>query len=245
MTDSGIEICANSFASALAAQAGGAVRVELCDNMAEGGTTPSYAQIKLCKERLNIAVWPIIRPRGGDFIYSDAEFELMKEDLKMCRELGCDGAVTGILLANGEVDRQRCEELIRIAHPMPLAFHRAFDMCRDLYKSMEEIIDMGFVRILSSGSYNSAEKGIDVLSGLIKQAGKRISIMPGSGINPQNLFFIREKTGAETFHSSARVEVSSKMIFRNQNAKMGNVQDEYIHEETSIQLVQQMVNLLK
>lgn len=239
--DWGLEICANSYSSALAAQNGGAFRVELCENMDEGGTTPSYAQIKLCKERLTIEIWPIIRPRGGDFLYNDDEFELMKEDIKICKALNCDGVVTGILLPNGEIDRKRCAELIELAQPMPLAFHRAFDMSNDLTKALEVLIELGFVRVLTSGGAENAFMGVETLVALVKQADGRIEIMPGAGINPANIKEIATKTEAKVFHSSARVSVPSKMNFRNQITKMGSIEDEYQYQQTSAELVKQMV----
>jgi len=245
MTDQGLEVCANSFMSALAAQNGGAVRVELCDNMAEGGTTPSYAQIKACKERLNIQVWPIIRPRGGDFLYTDDEFHLMKEDIRICKMLHCDGAVTGILTSSGEIDIDRCRELIALASPMPLAFHRAFDMCENKTSALEQLIHLGFVRVLSSGGSDTALNGAPVLAELVKQAKDRISIMPGAGIQPDNIETLQQLTGARTFHASARVQVESKMQYRNEKAKMGRITDEYHYEQTSEARVRQLVEKLK
>lgn len=239
-----LEICANSYSSALAAQKGGANRVELCENMAEGGTTPSYAQIKLCKEGLNIEVWPIIRPRGGDFLYTDDEFELMKEDIKICKSLNCDGVAVGILLANGEVDKKRCTELIELAKPMPIAFHRAFDMSNDLTKALEDLIELGFVRVLSSGRAENAYNGRATLAKLVMQAKGRIQIMPGAGINASNIREIAIATGAQNFHSSARVKIKSKMEYRNQTTKMGSIKDEYQYEQTSAELVKQMVKKL-
>ncbi len=240
----GLEVCANSFASAQAAAKGGAIRVELCENMAEGGTTPSYAQIKLCKERLQLQVWPIIRPRGGDFLYSEDEFELMKEDIKLCKSLGCDGAVTGILTVNGEIDHKRCAELIALASPMPLAFHRAFDMSNDLQQALEDLIKLGFVRVLSAGGANSALDGLNVLTKLVQQANGRIEIMPGAGINPQNILTIKQQTGAHVFHASARIKVKSLMKYRNTTSKMGAVDDEYQYEQTSSDIVKQLVDII-
>jgi len=237
----GLEVCANSFASALAAEKGGAIRVELCDNMAEGGTTPSYGTIKLTKERLNIEVWPIIRPRGGDFLYTDDEFELMKNDIQICKDLGCDGVVFGILSPNGEIDKERCRQLLDFASPIPSAFHRAFDMCNDLEKGLEELINLGFVRVLSSGGAENAVKGVQKLSELVKLSNNRIEIMPGVGINPQNIKFIKEKTGARVFHASARVKHPSKMAFRNENTNMGSVEEEYSIDQTSTELVKETV----
>jgi len=240
----GLEVCANSFSSALAAQKGGAIRVELCENMAEGGTTPSFGQIKLCNEKLDIQIWPIIRPRGGDFLYNDDEFDLMKEDIKVCKELGCSGIVTGILLTNGEVDKDRCKTLIDLAYPMPVAFHRAFDMSNDLTKALEDLIKLGFLRVLTSGGAESALNGIKSIEKLVKQAQGRIEIMPGAGINPQNIHEIKEKTGAHTFHSSARVKIESGMSYRNETSKMGKIEDEYQYDQTSADLVKKMVDLL-
>lgn len=239
--DSGLEVCANSFSSAHAAQEGGAIRVELCENMAEGGTTPSYAQIKLCKERLTIPIWPIIRPRGGDFLYTDEEFEVMKEDIKICKTLKCEGIVTGILLANGDIDTNRCAELIALAAPLPVAFHRAFDMSNDLEKALTTLISLGVVRVLTSGGAESAPKGIAKLAQLVQIAKDQIQIMPGAGINPSNILTLKEKTGASCFHSSARVKIESKMQYRNQTTKMGSIEDEYQYEQTSATIVKQMV----
>lgn len=236
-----LEICANSFTSALAAQNGGAHRVELCENMAEGGTTPSYAQIKLCKENLNIEVWPIIRPRGGDFLYTELEFNLMKEDIKICKSLGCDGIVIGILKTNGEIDILRCAELIELAKPMPVAFHRAFDMSNDLFKALENLINLGVVRVLTSGAANTALNGVEVIKKLVKQAQNRIEIMPGAGVNPKNISQILKTTGATNIHSSARVSVESKMEFRNPVTKMGTITEEYAYQQTSVNVVKQLI----
>jgi copper homeostasis protein len=236
-----LEICANSFTSALAAQNGGAHRVELCENMAEGGTTPSYAQIKLCKENLNIEVWPIIRPRGGDFLYTELEFNLMKEDVKICKSLGCDGIVIGILKTNGEIDILRCAELIELAKPMPVAFHRAFDMSNNLAKALEDLINLGVVRVLTSGAANTALNGVEVIKKLVKQAQNRIEIMPGAGVNPKNISQILKTTGATNIHSSARVSVESKMEFRNPVTKMGTITEEYAYQQTSVNVVKQLI----
>jgi len=240
-----LEVCANSYTSAKAAEEGGASRVELCENLAEGGTTPSYAQIKRCKTQLNIEIWPIIRPRGGDFLYSDEEFELMKEDLQICKSLNCEGAVVGLLLSNGEIDQPRCAELIQLASPMPLAFHRAFDMSNDLNLALEALIALGFVRVLTSGATENAHDGIETISMLVKQANRRIEIMPGAGINPDNIHEIATRTGALTFHTSARETIHSKMEYRNLATKMGSINDEYQYLQTSTTVVKNIVTTLK
>jgi copper homeostasis protein len=193
-----LEVCANGLGSAIAAQEGGAYRVELCDNLTEGGTTPSYGQIAVAKKSLNIEIWPIIRPRGGDFIYSDLEFEVMKQDILNCKDLGCDGVVVGILNKDNTIDEERCRILMALANPMAVAFHRAFDVSDDLFRAMEEIISLGFVRILSSGGADTA------------MLGGRIELMPGAGINLSNAAEILELTGAKSIHASLSTMVPAE-----------------------------------
>ncbi len=241
----GIEVCANSFASAQAANLGGAIRVELCDNLAEGGTTPSFAQIKMCINKLNLEVWPILRPRGGDFLYSDSEFEIMKLDLLEAKKLDCHGMVTGILNAEAGIDILRCAELIELAKPMPLAFHRAFDLCQDLEKALEELIQLGFKRVLTSGAAQSALEGATTIAKLVEKAEGRIEIMPGAGINPDNIKQIQIITRCQAFHSTAKSKISSKMKYRNMQAKLGQHEEQYTHEETSVFVVKQLVDLIK
>jgi copper homeostasis protein len=238
-----MEVCANSLSSALAAQEGGAARVELCDNLLEGGTTPSYAQIALARKMLNIQLYPIIRPRGGDFLYTDLEFELMKADVSMCRSLGCDGVVIGILKPDGSVDKERCGELIEQARPMGVTFHRAFDMTNDLFKALEDIIGLGCERILSSGGEASAPLGADVLAMLIAQAGDRIRIMPGAGINTGNIVALVKQTSLKEFHASARKAVESKMEFRNPKLNMGGLTDEFSYDLTDSHTVKTLIDL--
>ncbi len=238
-----MEVCANSVRSAQAAQEGGAIRVELCDNLAEGGTTPSYAQIALAKSLLDIQVYPIIRPRGGDFLYSDLEFQLMKMDVKMCRRLNCDGVVIGILKADGSVDKARCAELIALAGDMRVTFHRAFDMTNNLFEALEDIIELGCTRILSSGGEASALEGAETLQKLILQANDRISIMPGAGINVQNVAELIKRTGAKEFHASAKKSVASEMQFRNPRLSMGTEADEFRYDLTSSLTVQELIAL--
>jgi copper homeostasis protein len=236
-----MEVCANSVTSALAAQRGGAKRVEFCASLTEGGTTPSYGEIAMAKKRVDIEVFPIIRPRGGDFLYSDLEFEIMKEDVKMCKELGCEGIVTGILRPDGSIDEARCAELIALAKPMQAAFHRAFDMVADMEASLEVLITLGFVRVLTSGGKNSAIEGAEKLGALIKQANGRILIMPGAGVNTDNIAELIRITGAVEFHASARKNSSSKMLFRNPDLNMGDEADEYSSSFTDAELVKNLL----
>ncbi|WP_343521876.1 copper homeostasis protein CutC [Pedobacter sp.] len=239
-----LEVCANSYTSALAAQNGGAKRVEFCDNLAEGGTTPSYAQISLAKKNLSVEVWPIIRPRGGDFLYSAIEFELMKEDIKICKSLNCEGVVIGILKADGTIDKERCAELIELAKPMEVAFHRAFDMSNDMDQALEDLISLKIKRVLSSGGASSAILGAEKLAQLIKKANGRITIMPGAGINETNIQQLIDKTGATQFHASAKEFVASKMTFRNNESKMGSIEDEYRYELTSVTKVRALTEII-
>ncbi len=239
-----LEICANGFASAKAAALGGASRVELCDNMAEGGTTPSYGQIRQCKTLLDIEIWPIIRPRGGDFLYSEEEFKCMQLDIELCKSVGCEGVVTGILTAEGHIDEARCATLIALAYPMPVAFHRAFDMCREPLEALEVLIRLGFKRVLSSGGQLNAYEGRVALAQLVEKANQRIEIMPGAGIQPGNIDFIRLTTGARTFHASARTAIASKMLYKNPHSKMGDSEKEYEYDQSNEQIIRQLVNQL-
>jgi len=239
-----LEVCANSYASALAAQNGGAKRAEFCDNLAEGGTTPSYGQLALAKKNLSIEIWPIIRPRGGDFLYSDTEFELMKEDIKICKSLNCEGIVIGILKADGAIDKERCAELIELAKPMAVAFHRAFDMSNNMDQALEDLIELGIKRVLTSGGASSAPLGAEKLSQLVKKANDRITIMPGAGINEGNIQQLINRTGATEFHASAKEFVASKMKFRNTETKMGSIEDEYRYELTSEIKVKALVDCI-
>lgn len=238
-----MEVCANSVTSALAAAQGGAIRVELCENLLEGGTTPSYAQIWHAKQKLSIPVFPIIRPRGGDFLYSDLEFEIMKTEIKMCRSLDCEGVVFGILTANGQVDITRCEELMELAGPMSVTFHRAFDRSCDLKKSLEDVIYLGCSRLLTSGGAATALEGITTIAALNKQAAGRITIMPGAGISVENIEEIIQYTGVREFHSTAKRPVNSEMKFKNKKAIMGAVADEFSWELTDSKLVSQLIQL--
>lgn len=202
-----LEICAGSIESALAAQSGGADRIELCDNMSVGGTTPSNGMISVCKNLIRIPIFPIIRPRGGDFVYSDAEFEAMKEDIICFKNLGCEGVVLGILNLDASVDMERCAELISLARPMQVSFHRAFDRCNNLQKGLEDIINLGCERLLTSGGELQATDAIQKIKSLVLQSANRISIMPGSGITDKNIVQIMNETGAKEFHSTAKKRV--------------------------------------
>jgi len=206
-----LEICANSVLSALTAQDNGADRVELCQNLEQGGTTPSLGQVWLARAGLSIGMHVLIRPRAGDFHYSELEFLEMKSDIMFCKEAKCDGVVIGILLADGQVDTARMAELIELARPMQVTFHRAFDRCRDPFEALEAIIGLGCDRLLTSGMKATAEEGGETIAKLVEQANGRIEVMPGSGINEENILQIAALTKATSFHTSAKVELESEL----------------------------------
>ncbi len=208
-----IEIATCDFNTTKSAIAGGADRIELCANLAEGGVTPSYGLIMQCREAFEVLIYPIIRPRGGDFLYTDEEFEIMLHDAKLCKQLGCDGIVIGLLYKDGSIDIKRTATLVEIAYPMGVTFHRAFDRCIDPFKAMEELISMGCERILTSGQQSSAPEGVEMIGKLNQVADHRIIIMPGSGVRKENIKMLAEKTGCTEFHSSLRGKERSKMDF--------------------------------
>jgi copper homeostasis protein len=219
-----LEIAVFNIESALAATTAGADRLELCENPLEGGTTPSYGMLKKVRTSVSIPVFPIIRPRGGDFLYSDAEFEVMQHDVKLCRELGFEGVVIGLLLPDGNIDTARTKQLVDIAYPMDVTFHRAFDRCADPIKGLEDIISSGCTRILTSGQVPNAMDGKELIKTLVEKAGDRIIILPGSGVRSSNAAALVAYTGAKELHSSARSSFPSLMHFSKagMNEKMEN-----------------------
>lgn len=209
-----LEIIAFNLQSCKLIEQAGADRIELCDNPSEGGTTPSYGFIKQARSISGIPIFPMIRPRGGDFLYDDDEFEAMKTDIRACKLLGCDGVVFGILRADGSIDTERCQKLVELAYPMDVSFHRAFDRTADPVQSLEDVINCGCTRLLTSGCQPTADIGASLIKTLIEQAGDRIIIMPGSGIRSDNLHHLIQATGAVEYHSSAKIQVPGKMVFQ-------------------------------
>ncbi len=187
--------------------------MELCQNLDVGGTTPSLGQVCLARAGLSIGVHVLIRPRPGDFLYSEVEFLEMKSDILFCREAKCDGVVIGMLLADGQVDTTRMAELIEEARPMQVTFHRAFDCCRDPFEALEAIIGLGCDRLLTSGMKDTAAEGVETIAKLVEQANGRIEVMPGSGIHEHNVRQVGEATGATSFHTSAKVRQESGMDY--------------------------------
>jgi len=208
-----IEIATSDFATTRSAVAGGADRIELCANLAEGGTTPSYGHIKKCREAFDVLIFPIIRIRGGDFLYTKEEYEIMLQDVKLCKDLGCDGIVIGLLNIDGSIDISRTAKLVEAAYPMEVTFHRAFDRCKDPFEALENLVSIGCQRILTSGQRPTVSEGLDLLVELNKKADDHIIIMPGSGLRRENIKLIAEKTGCTEFHSSLRSKTRSSMQF--------------------------------
>ena len=221
------EICANSVASCIAAQDGGADRVELCAGIPEGGTTPSVGMIRCARESISIGLNVIIRPRGGDFLYSESEIREMVYDIKAAKGLGVDGLVFGCLCPDGSVDMENMRLLMEAAGDTPVTFHRAFDHTSDPLKALEDIIELGCARILTSGCRPTAAEGAPLLAQLVEKAGDRIIIMPGCGVNESNIAETARLSGAREFHFSAREPVESGMTFRNQDVVMGSEEDPY------------------
>lgn len=203
-----IEICCNSVQSAVNAKRAGATRIELCQDLENGGTTPSYATIKYCVEQLKLDVFVLVRPRSGDFCYNEAEIAVMEEDVRKCKELGVAGIVVGFLRSDGTIDTDLTRRFVAISAPVPVTFHRAFDRCADWQKSLEQVIDCGCTRILTSGCEPTAEEGVENLKGIIQQAGERITILVGSGVRPDNVRHIVEQTGAQEVHGSCKHAVA-------------------------------------
>src|SRR4029077_4995194 len=182
-----LEIPCFNLASVLIAQEAGAHRIELCADPADGGTTPSYSLIKTARKKLNIALYPIIRARGGDFLFSDEEFEVMLHDVHACKKIGCDGVVIGILQTDGKIDKKKCSQLVDAAYPLGVTFHRAFDWAANPFEALEDIIDIGCERVLTSGQQPTAMEGAALIADLVRQSAGRIVIMPGSGIRASNI----------------------------------------------------------
>ena len=225
----------------------GADRVELCDNLAEGGTTPSYGTITSARDNLDIGLNVIIRPRGGDFLYSDREFDIMIRDIEKCGEIGADGVVIGILNIDGTIDMERTAILVQRAGSMPVTFHRAFDMCSDPFRGLEEIILSGATRILTSGQKSTVPEGAELLSKLVNIAGERIIIMPGSGLDESNIAAMAKITGAKEFHLTGRKVIESKMEFRRQGILMGGFPDipEFSRKVADPERVKKIIKILK
>jgi copper homeostasis protein len=242
-----LEICVDTLESAINAQEAGADRIELCAGLPEGGTTPSYGMIASVRNNLNIGVNVIIRPRVGDFLYNDLEYDIMRRDIDICGELEVDGIVLGLLHPGGAIDLERTTRLIELADPIPVTFHRAFDMCSDPVKGLEDIIAAGAKRVLTSGMKDKAQDGAEMIGKLVKQAGERIIVMPGSGINSSNISMIAKASGACEFHLTGRKDIESEMIFRRQGISMGGSTDihEFSRKIADPELIKNIISILE
>lgn len=210
-----LEICVFNTATAIAAEQAGADRIELCENYANGGTTPSYGYLRTIREKIHIPVFPMIRPRGGDYFHTVDEIEIIRRDIILCGELGFEGVVFGLLNQDGTVDRANTARLVEAAYPMEVTFHRAFDRCSEPSEALETIIASGCNRVLTSGQEPKVTDGLGLVKQLVNQADGRIIIMPGSGLNSFNVADIIAKTGVAEVHTSARIRIPSSTQFRN------------------------------
>lgn len=255
-----LEVCTGSITSVLHAAEGGAGRIELCSGLDEGGLTPSIGLIQAAMQVEGIKKHVLIRPRGGDFLYTEVELDIMVDDILAARRAGVDGVVVGALTADGDVDVEACHRFLDAARgeyvdfaegdldeayflpPVSVTFHRAFDLCRDPFVALETLVALGFDRILTSGQAATAAEGLPLLRQLVERAAGRIVIMPGCGVNAQNAAHILAATGATEIHASARAAWPSQMHFRHQGVSMGKPgSDEYATKETDVETVRQIV----
>ncbi len=237
------EICIDSVDGAMAAQQGGAQRVELCDNLVEGGTSPSIGTIRLARANITIGLNVIIRPRGGDFCYTPLEFEVMRQDILAAREAGADGVVIGLLLPDGRVDAARTRALVELARPLSVTFHRAIDLCRDPAEALEELAAIGVDRILTSGCRPTALEGAEVIADLVRRSAGRVAIMAGGGVTAETLPPLLAATGVSEVHFSARAPLESPMAFRRPGVFMGKAYtpEEYSRRATQAELVRRII----
>lgn len=241
------EVCVENYASALAARQGGGDRVELCANLVIGGTTPSEFLFKQVRDEIGIPANVLIRPRFGDFLYTEAEFRQMEGEIARFRDLGANGVVIGALTEDGDLDIQNLKRLLKAAGTMQVTLHRAFDMARDQQKALEQAIDLGFATILTSGGLSSAVKGMDALAALNEQAAGRIRLMAGAGVNAGNIGALYQKTGITAYHGSCRTGATeSGMRYRNPNVNMGLPGlSEYELFQTDVREVERCVQVVR
>jgi len=224
-----LEICVDSVESAIAAERGGAQRVELCSDLLEGGITPSAGLVALVRSSIGIGLFVMIRPRGGDFSYTDCEFAVMQEDIRSARELGADGVILGLLDEHARIDVPRTQRLVELAGPLPVTFHRAIDMTPDPQAALEDVVKTGAKRVLTSGGCAKVKEGLAVVASMVEAAGSRIIVMPGGGITAHNIVNIAEATGACEFHASLRTAQPSPVEYRRPGMQMGEIRDrEYL-----------------
>ena len=241
-----VEACVDSIESALAAARGGAHRVELCANLIEGGTTPSAGTLAVCRSQLDVSIFVLVRPRGGDFLYTAAELAVMLEDIRRAKEAGVQGIVTGVLRADGDIDADRTRELIAAARPLQVTFHRAVDVCRDAGRALETLIALGVERVLTSGQAATAPEGAETIAELVRQAAGRIAILPGGGITEDNVATLVRATGVSEVHLTGAVTHQSGMTFRAPEVTIGNAapRSEYEWSVTDAERIRRVVAML-
>lgn len=244
MDNRALEICCYTVESAIVAAQNGADRIELCDNYPEGGTTPSFGSIVLAQEQVDVAVNVIVRPRGGDFLYSDIEFDTICKDIELVKDLGCNGIVVGFLNADGSVDFRKMEQVMALADAMEVTFHRAIDMANNPMESIQRLSAMGVNRVLTSGCTNTASDGVAMIKKMVEAANGEIIIMPGSGVNEQNIDNIMQLTGAVEFHSSAKTFEPTAMQYFNRMIHMGEELDEYSKITVNAESIRRMSEIL-
>ncbi|GAB3427268.1 copper homeostasis protein CutC [Niabella aquatica] len=235
-----LEVCAFHIASCIIAEQAGAYRVELCDNPIEGGTTPGYGTIKKVREKISMKLYPILRPRSGNYYYSDEEFDILKEDILMCRELGCDGISVGVQTIHAVIDKERMKRVVDWAGPMGVTCNRVFDCAPDPYAALEDIIACGCERVLTSGQETGAPQAGAVLAKLVEQAGSRISIMPGAGVNSSNLATLIQECGAYEYHASARKKADNPVRYI--NTRVSDYGSVYIADAQEVSAMVEILN---
>jgi len=244
-----IEVCVDSVASAIAAERGGAARVELCSSLIEGGVTPSAGMVEAVRKKISIGLQVIIRPRAADFCYEPEEFDLMCRDICVAKGLGADGVVLGVLMVNGAVDVPRTRQLVELARPMNTTFHRAFDMSADLLRALEDVCAAGADRILTSGGEQDSLQGADAIARLVKAAGDRIIIMAGGGITHKDVCAILQRTGVNEIHVGLSTTIPSAMLYRNPRVSLGKTQGGEYHRrqvlEDTVRKLQRSISLAK
>ncbi len=240
-----VEVVVDSITSALNAQSAGADRVELCDNLFEGGTTPSAGCIEVLRKHLNIDLHVMIRPRGGDFLYSDVEYDIMKKDIDVAKKLGANAVVFGLLTREGNIDKNRTSELLALSYPMSVTFHRAFDSTVDPFKALEDLMSIGIPRLLTSGQEKSALEGAEMIKSLVKQSNENIIIMAGAGIKPNTIKQLVTITNCKEYHFSAKESHESPMMYK-KNVTIGNelFKNEYTRNVASTKIIRDIISEL-
>jgi copper homeostasis protein len=246
MRDYILEVCADSVESAIAAQQGGANRLELCSNLIIGGTTPGVCLFQEIRKHIKIPVHVLIRPRFGDFCYTDYEYNIIKNEVKMYQELGAEGIVIGILRPDGTLNVEQMKELIELAEGMSVTLHRAFDVCADPYETMEQAITLGIDTILTSGQCSSCVDGTELLAGLVEKSQNRITIQVGSGVSAQMIRRMYEAIHTKAFHMSGKITINSSMEYRKEGVSMGlPAMSEYEIWQTDIKKIQAAKQVLE